>query len=333
MEKDNFLAPDFTTLEIICFATNSCPLGINIPNYDDIRQNEGFKNVFLGNSMPSYTMSSVQFSTEEQAKKLSENTFRTYQVHVACHELLGHGVGKLIYEPTKFTDPINGEEFESCYGKDDVWNTKFGAISTSYEECRADTCGFFLCTLKEVYSLFGFEDHEVDMLLWVNCMNQFRKGILGLTLFNAETKKWGQAHTQGAFVFAMWIYKNQKSKIVDFEIVGDNEDFLIHLDEKNLVTEGKELIKQLLIVLQTYKSSGASDRGTKFYNEYSEVSEFFLKVREIVQKKKKPRRVELNNNLVRYSESSIEPICYPESFEGIILSYADRHQFSKNLFK
>ena len=97
MEKDNFLAPDFTTLEIICFATNSCPLGINIPNYDDIRQNEGFKNVFLGNSMPSYTMSSVQFATEEQAKKLSENTFRTYQVHVACHELLGHGVGKLIY--------------------------------------------------------------------------------------------------------------------------------------------------------------------------------------------------------------------------------------------
>jgi dipeptidyl-peptidase-3 len=38
MEKDTFLAPDFTTLEIIAFATNSCPLGINIPNYDDIRE-------------------------------------------------------------------------------------------------------------------------------------------------------------------------------------------------------------------------------------------------------------------------------------------------------
>ena len=45
-------------------------------------------------------------------------------------------------------------------------------------------------------------------MLWVNVMNQLRKGILGLTLYNKETKKWGQAHTQGAFVFAMWIYKN-----------------------------------------------------------------------------------------------------------------------------
>jgi hypothetical protein len=66
----------------------------------------------------------------------------------------------------------------------------------------------------------------------------------------------------------MWIYKNQKSKIVDFEITkkdGD-ENFLIHLDQENLVKEGKDLIKQLLIVLQTYKSSGASDRGLKFYN-------------------------------------------------------------------
>ena len=131
----------------------------------------------------------------------------------------------------------------------------------------------------------------------------------------------------------MWMYKNQKSKIVDFEITGDNENFLIHLDRDLLATEGKELIKQLLIVLQTYKSSGCNTRGQKFYAEYSEVSEFFLNVRQMVIKDKKPRRIELNNNLVRYSESMIEPKCYPETFEGIILSFADRFKWNKDLYQ
>jgi len=125
-------------------------------------------------------------------------------------------------------------------------------------------------------------------------------------------------------VFAMWLFKNQKeNKFVDFELGGD-DGFLIHLNQEGLVKHGKELIRQLLVVLQTYKSSGANDRGLKFYNEYSEVSDFFLKVRDIVQEKKKPRRIELNNNIVRYSETNIQPCIYPECFESIILSYADR---------
>lgn len=95
---------------------------------------------------------------------------------MACHELLGHGTGKLIYRnqdgsaPT-FKDLHVGDEFQSCYEEGDTWNGKFGAFSTSFEECRADTCGYFLCQLPEVYSLFGFKADEIDTMLWVNVMN------------------------------------------------------------------------------------------------------------------------------------------------------------------
>lgn len=130
-EKDKFLAPDFTTLEVICFATNSCPLGINIPNYDDIRVSEGFKNVYLGNSAKSYATNAMKFMDAPEAEKLSTMTPRSYQVHVACHELLGHGVGKLLYRlpdgsVTKVVDPLSGNELGTCYEEGETWNSKFG---------------------------------------------------------------------------------------------------------------------------------------------------------------------------------------------------------------
>lgn len=137
----------------MAFACSGTPIGINIPNYDEIRQTEGFKNVNLGNVYPRPNKANIQFLNENDKEMLVRYSKESLTLIVALHELLGHGTGKLFsldesgnknWDPAVVKNPFNGEEITTWYTATETWSQKFGKLHSGYEECRADSVALHL---------------------------------------------------------------------------------------------------------------------------------------------------------------------------------------------
>ncbi|KAK9370031.1 peptidase family M49-domain-containing protein [Lipomyces kononenkoae] len=341
-EKDVFTPPDFTSLEVMTFAGSGIPAGINIPNYDDIRQTIGFKNVSLGNVLSAKSANEkVPFVKECDAALYEALRGPAFEVQVGIHELLGHGSGKLLSEtaPGEFNfspssppvSPIDGKPVTTFYKPGQTWGSTFGAISGSYEECRAECVAMYLATDKSLLEIFGHtesstEEGLAEDVIYIAYLLMARAGLVALEYWDPATKKWGQPHMQARFsILKQFLEYGDRSFVKltysDSETFGDLE---IELDRTKILSHGKAAVRDYLQQLHVYKSSGDVVRGTELYLDTTSVPPELARFREVVVRKKMPRRQFVQGNTFVGQDGQIEYREYDESPEGMIKSFVER---------
>lgn len=335
-EKDKFLRPDFTSLDIVSFGSSGVPAGINIPNYDDIRQNEGFKNVSLGNVLKSrFKDPKVTFLSEEDRVRYVEHVADAFEVQVGLHELLGHGSGKLFRKDAdgklnvdKDTVPnvvTGGQGITSWYEHGQTWDSVFTALASPYEECRAECVGLYLCSQPEVLKTFGLEGDCAKDIVYINWLSMVRSGLLSLEMFTPTQRTWRQAHCQARYVILQVLIEAGQDfvKVQEVTAADGNPDLLISMDESKIESVGVPAIGAFLQKLQYYKSTADITGGSKMFNNYSSVSPHFEHLRALVISRKKPRQEVLQCN-TELQGGSVTLKTYESTAEGMIQSFQDR---------
>ncbi|EFP03207.1 hypothetical protein CRE_28514 [Caenorhabditis remanei] len=249
-EKDTFLKPDFTALDVIAFGSSGIPAGINIPN---------------------------------------------------C-------------------------KIATWYEPGETWSSKFGVLASAYEECRAEAVGYVLCCNPDILKIFGYTGELAHDVKYVNWLSEIRAGLLALEFYQADQKKWGQAHCYARYVLTKVVLEAGKGFVKIEETKGEDgkPDLHFKLDRNLIDSVGRPAVNAFLAKLQAYKSTGDFEGGKKLFESYGAVGETELQWREICIARRKPRRIFVQPNTVE-NNGEISLVTYPAEVSGVIQSFVERY--------
>ncbi|KAF7792994.1 hypothetical protein EIP86_004099 [Pleurotus ostreatoroseus] len=335
-EVDVFRKPDFTALEVVTFATGGIPAGINIPNYYEIRESDGFKNVSLANILAAKAPNEeVTFIHPDDLDSYNAWDNRAFELQVANHELLGHGTGKLFqegadgkknFDPEKIINPLTGKHITSWYKSGQTPDSVLGEVSSSMEECRAETVALYLASNLDILKIFNYtEKKDIEEIQYITFLLMARAGLRALEFYNPATKKHGQAHMQARLGITQHLIKSGIARLEEIRAKdGTLENLYVRVDREKVLSHGREAVGKLLIDLQVRKSTADGAGARAFYTGLTTpLSGWEGEIRDLVLKKKLPRKVFVQpNTFVVNGEVELKE--YPLTPEGVIESFIER---------
>ncbi|KAI0531914.1 peptidase family M49-domain-containing protein [Xylaria digitata] len=309
-EKSLFEPPDFSSIHSLAYCSSIIFPGINVPNYNDIRQEDGFKSVIIANRM-AVEGKAIQYPFIEPslADTFQKHKFPAYYMWVVLHELFGHGTGKMMVEADgeKYNfdienppiNPITGSPIASWYKPGQTWTGQFADLSTTVDECRAE-----LVVTYNLYQQLGVD------------------GLRGLSNFNVDSGKWGQAHSRAHFAMLKCLLIDGDGVIT----VTHNkraQSLTVRVDRSKIVTHGKPALGKMLLQLHMYRCTADAEGCRTYYEALSQVDSEHVEWRQTVLANGPPPLIFVHANTFLDGDTVMLKE-YEPSVEGVVESWAER---------
>ena len=218
----------------------STPIGVNLPNADDIRENYGSKSISLANIThahhdealqkdPSQPSVLQEFAfTEQEIERARKYGRQSDDLHTQLHECLGHGSGQL--KPRVSLDDL-------------------GTYGSAIEEARADLFALYFMADPKMQELGIVENDEVA---WAHYDSYLRSGLL-VQLARIELgRDIEEAHMRNRALISRWVLeRGQADGSVEW-IEKDGKHYVHICDYQRVRT----LVGELLREVQRVKSEG-----------------------------------------------------------------------------
>jgi len=253
--------------------------------------------------------------------------------------LLGHGSGRLFqqdeagnlnFDKEKVINPLTGEKVTSWYLPGQTPGTVLGAVSSSFEECRAETVSLYLVSNREILSIFKYtEERDIEEIQYVTFLLMARSGLRALEFWDPKAKKHLQAHMQARIGITGFLIKEGVASLEEIRNAdGSLENAYIKVDRDKVLNSGRQIVGKLLLELQVRKSTADGKGANTFYTELTNpLPGWDGELRDLVLKKKQPRKIFLQPNTFVESDGDRSTVIlkeYPLTCEGIIESCIER---------
>ncbi|KAK5088843.1 hypothetical protein LTR05_003065 [Lithohypha guttulata] len=336
-EKSLFEPPSFASIHTLVYCSTILFDGINLPNYNDIRQSHGFKNVIIANRLAAgsnYDAFSALVEDDVQ-QKVSQHSAEIGYLWLVLHELLGHGTGQMMVQEDSHTfnfdsssppiNPLTGKSIESWYKPGETWTGRFGGLATSVDECRCELVGAFLLGNPELLRLFGYSEDgglKPQDLLYLFYVRFCALSLLDLNNYNPDSQRWGQAHSRAHFAMFTCLLRHGGGCVT---VLHEPEKGIlkVKVDRDLVLREGRKALEDMLLRLHMYRVTADFDACKPYFEDLSQVTQEHLSWRTTIGKLPIPRLIYVHaNTLLKGNEVALKQ--YEESEMGIIQSWIDR---------